>query len=193
MVRHYEVRAPQAGVSANLWWAATTFEVVEPVPARSSVGKRKRPPEGGHNLSPSPSHVALTRDALLTTVLQPDVLSRGSQKKFTTELTPSRHDLGHKFLIVTSLAVRQVAFARRAQSGDWLASTCRYPCRREKMLDLVEIELKRIRKMAEHADNRFLVYLIDMAILEAGRVARANAMANLEFSTEGYSSISVRS
>ncbi|HZZ60201.1 MAG TPA: hypothetical protein VFE63_03380 [Roseiarcus sp.] len=61
------------------------------------------------------------------------------------------------------------------------------------MLDLIEIELPRIRKMAEHADNRFLVYLIDMAILEAGRVARANAMANREFSTEGYPSIAVTS
>ena len=57
------------------------------------------------------------------------------------------------------------------------------------MLDLIEIELTRIRKMADHADNRFLVYLIDLAILETGRVARANAMANPEFSAEGYSSI----
>jgi hypothetical protein len=57
------------------------------------------------------------------------------------------------------------------------------------MLDLIEIELKRIRKMAEQADNRFLVYLIDMAILEAGRRARADAMANPEFAAEGYSSV----
>jgi hypothetical protein len=59
------------------------------------------------------------------------------------------------------------------------------------MLDLIEIDLKRIRKMAEQADNRFLVYVIDMAILEAGRVARANAMANPAFSAEGHTSIAV--
>ncbi len=49
------------------------------------------------------------------------------------------------------------------------------------MLDLMEIELIRIRKIAEHANNNFLLYLIDMAILEA-RVARskerAGAVAN---------------
>lgn len=61
------------------------------------------------------------------------------------------------------------------------------------MLDLIEIELKRIRKMAEQADNRFLVYLVDMAILEAGRVARVNAVANTAFSAEGKSSIAVTS
>jgi hypothetical protein len=57
------------------------------------------------------------------------------------------------------------------------------------MLDLIEIELKRIRKMAEQADNRFLVYVIDMAILEASRVARINAIANPAFSAESHSSI----
>jgi hypothetical protein len=61
------------------------------------------------------------------------------------------------------------------------------------MLDLIEIELKRVRKMAEQADNRFLVYVIDMAILEAGRVARANAVADPAFSAEGRSSIAVTS
>jgi hypothetical protein len=59
------------------------------------------------------------------------------------------------------------------------------------MLDLIEIDLKRIRKMAEQADNRFLVYVIDMAILEASRVALANAMANPAFSAESHSSIAV--
>ncbi|HKN27793.1 MAG TPA: hypothetical protein VJY34_07865 [Roseiarcus sp.] len=41
------------------------------------------------------------------------------------------------------------------------------------MLDLIEIELTRVRRMAEHADDGFLLYLLDMAILEANRRARA--------------------
>jgi len=40
------------------------------------------------------------------------------------------------------------------------------------MLDLIEIELTRVRRMAEHADDGFLLYLLDMAILEANRRAR---------------------
>ena len=61
------------------------------------------------------------------------------------------------------------------------------------MLDLIEIELKRIRKMAEQADNRFLVYVIDMAILEASRVARINAMAEPADSAESHSSLAFTS
>lgn len=41
------------------------------------------------------------------------------------------------------------------------------------MLDLIEIELTRVRRMAEHADDDFLLYLLDMAILEANRRARS--------------------
>ena len=42
------------------------------------------------------------------------------------------------------------------------------------MIDLIEIELTRVRRMAEHADdNNFLLYLLDMAILEANRRARS--------------------
>ena len=41
------------------------------------------------------------------------------------------------------------------------------------MLDLIEIELTRVRRMAEHADDGFLLYLIDMAILEANRRCRS--------------------
>jgi hypothetical protein len=41
------------------------------------------------------------------------------------------------------------------------------------MLDLIEIELTRVRRMAEHADDGFLLYLIDMAILEANRRSRS--------------------
>ena len=41
------------------------------------------------------------------------------------------------------------------------------------MLDLIEIELTRVRRMAEHADDGFLLYLLDMAILEANRRARS--------------------
>ena len=40
------------------------------------------------------------------------------------------------------------------------------------MLDLIEIELTRVRRMAEQADDKFLLYLIDIAIMEANRRAR---------------------
>jgi hypothetical protein len=43
------------------------------------------------------------------------------------------------------------------------------------MLDLIEIELTRIRRMAEHAGDGFLLYLLDMAILEANRRSRVRA------------------
>jgi hypothetical protein len=43
------------------------------------------------------------------------------------------------------------------------------------MLDLIEIELTRIRRMAEQTSDRFLLYLLDMAILEANRRARSIA------------------
>ena len=46
---------------------------------------------------------------------------------------------------------------------------------RVEMLDLIEIELTRVRRMAEHADDDFLLYLLDMAILEANRRARSIA------------------
>ncbi len=41
------------------------------------------------------------------------------------------------------------------------------------MLDLIEIELKRVRKMAEQAGDDFLLYLIDLAIMEASVKARS--------------------
>ncbi len=41
------------------------------------------------------------------------------------------------------------------------------------MLDLIEIELTRVRKMAEHAGDDFLLYLIDIAIIEANAKARS--------------------
>jgi hypothetical protein len=40
------------------------------------------------------------------------------------------------------------------------------------MLDLIEIELTRVRRMAEQADDKFLLYLIDIAIMEANRRAK---------------------
>ncbi len=46
------------------------------------------------------------------------------------------------------------------------------------MLDLIEIELTRVRRMAEQADDGFLLYLIDMAIIQAD--ARARARNSLE-------------
>jgi hypothetical protein len=39
----------------------------------------------------------------------------------------------------------------------------------------MKIELTRVRTMAEHADDGFLLYLLDMAILEANRRARSIA------------------
>ena len=44
------------------------------------------------------------------------------------------------------------------------------------MFDLVEIELTRVRKMAEHADDPLLTYLIDMAIIQANAKTRAPAI-----------------
>ena len=37
------------------------------------------------------------------------------------------------------------------------------------ILELVQFELSNARNMAEHADDGFLLYLIDMAILEVKR------------------------
>ncbi len=41
------------------------------------------------------------------------------------------------------------------------------------MFELIEIELTRVRKMAELADDGFLLYLIDIAIIEANAKARS--------------------
>ena len=45
----------------------------------------------------------------------------------------------------------------------------------ETILELVEIELKRVRSMAAHADDDALLYLIDMAIMEAKSKASSAA------------------
>ena len=42
------------------------------------------------------------------------------------------------------------------------------------MFELVEIELTRVRRMAEQAGDGFLLYLLDMAIIEANAKARAS-------------------
>jgi len=42
------------------------------------------------------------------------------------------------------------------------------------MLDLMQIELARVRKMAQQADDGFLLYLIDMVILEANQKTGAS-------------------
>jgi hypothetical protein len=49
----------------------------------------------------------------------------------------------------------------------------RLPVLGKEMFDLIEIELTRVRRMAERADGEFLVYLIDMAIIEANAKARS--------------------
>jgi hypothetical protein len=41
------------------------------------------------------------------------------------------------------------------------------------MFVLIEIELTRVRRMAEQAGDDFLVYLIDIAIIEANAKARS--------------------
>jgi hypothetical protein len=46
------------------------------------------------------------------------------------------------------------------------------------MLDLIEIELVRIRKMAEQSGAGSLLYFIDLAILEVNRKARSNEAAS---------------
>jgi hypothetical protein len=43
------------------------------------------------------------------------------------------------------------------------------------MFELLEIELTRVRKMAEQAGDAFLLYLIDIAIIEAHAQARTTA------------------
>ncbi len=50
------------------------------------------------------------------------------------------------------------------------------------MFERVEIELTRVRRMAEQASDSLLLDLIDMAVLEANAKARAasNALANEE-------------
>lgn len=40
------------------------------------------------------------------------------------------------------------------------------------MLNLIETELTRVRRMAEQANDGFLLYLVDMAIIEAHNQAR---------------------
>ena len=64
------------------------------------------------------------------------------------------------------------------------------------MLNRIEIELTRIRRMAQDADDSFLLYLIDMAILEANSAARsknvASIAANSEFLAHGYSALNVK-
>jgi hypothetical protein len=42
------------------------------------------------------------------------------------------------------------------------------------MFDLLEIELTRVRRMADQADDGFLAYLIDLAILQANKRARSS-------------------
>ena len=42
-------------------------------------------------------------------------------------------------------------------------------------LELIETELTRVRRMAERADDGFLLYLLDMAILQANCRARSLA------------------
>ena len=58
------------------------------------------------------------------------------------------------------------------------------------MLDQIEIELTIIRRMAQDAGDSFLLYLIDMAILQANRVARSKktggTAANSEFNEDVY-------
>lgn len=43
------------------------------------------------------------------------------------------------------------------------------------MFELIEIELTRVRRMAEQTDDGFLLYLIDIAIIEANAKARSHA------------------
>jgi len=46
------------------------------------------------------------------------------------------------------------------------------------MLDRIEIELMRVRRMAEHVDDGFLLYLLDMALLEVNHRVRFDKRAS---------------
>jgi hypothetical protein len=54
------------------------------------------------------------------------------------------------------------------------------------MFDLVEIELTRVRKMAEHTRDDFLLYLIDIAIIEANAKARSMEDGSLPRTDLGF-------
>ena len=56
--------------------------------------------------------------------------------------------------------------------------------RGQTMLDLIEIELTRVRRMAEHAGDSLLLYFIDIAIIEANRKARSVRQDPDEFATK---------
>jgi hypothetical protein len=66
-----------------------------------------------------------------------------------------------------------------AESGAYVPTSCVVLCRarcadrEEVVFELIEIELTRVRKMAEQADDGFLLYLIDIAIIEANAKARS--------------------
>jgi hypothetical protein len=45
----------------------------------------------------------------------------------------------------------------------------------DRIFELVEIELKRVRMIAAQADDIALLYLIDMAIMEAKRMANSSS------------------
>jgi hypothetical protein len=62
----------------------------------------------------------------------------------------------------------------RAHEGGWDR------CPDQRMLDLIEIELVRIRKMAEQSGAGPLLYFIDLAILEVNRKARSDQAASEE-------------
>jgi hypothetical protein len=61
----------------------------------------------------------------------------------------------------------------------------------ETILELVEIELRRVRSMAARADDDALLYLIDMAIMEAKSRACSHA-PNGERSAAGRTDSGVR-
>ena len=47
----------------------------------------------------------------------------------------------------------------------------------DRMFELIEIQLMRVRRMAAHSHDGVLLYLIDMAILQANTKARASTQA----------------
>ena len=59
------------------------------------------------------------------------------------------------------------------------------------MFELVEIELTRVRRMAEQTSDDLLLYMIDMAIIEANAKARASSdsLATPVVEQRGYNEV----
>lgn len=60
------------------------------------------------------------------------------------------------------------------------------------MFDLIETELTRLRRIAEQTDDGFLLYLIDIAIMEANVKARSSNNRSLPRDDRSFAQNSAR-